>query len=259
MGKALAGKGTCGAYGGRTRAGRPCRNRAGAGTPRATGLCSTHETTVELAALTAAALEVEQEPTEDWLAGIGNPKKRAFLTAFARIGTAVGAEEASGTSESMHSEWKRPTSRWHDPLYAEAFLVAKEKAAERLEHEARRRAIVGVRRPELYQGQQVLVEARNPDGTVVLGPDGKAVLVPLMRVEYSDTLLIALMNANLPGKFKYRHEHAGPGGGPIPVAQVIRVHIPDNGRAGPLPEEVESEVEETDGHRNGRPGGDDAP
>lgn len=250
MGKP-AKKGTCGAYGGRTKAGKPCRRRAGEGTPRKSGLCSTHERTVEIASLQAAAAEVE--PADDWLAGIGNPKKRAFLTAYARIGTAVGAEEASGTSDSMHGAWKRPTSEYYDAAYAAAFEIAKTKAAERLEHEARRRAIVGVRRPVLYQGEQVMIPARNADGTVQLGPDGKPVMVPLFEHEYSDTLLIALMNANLPEKFKYRHEHAGPGGGPIPVAQLIRVYIPDNGRAGPAPEQVEAVVERTEnGRRNGR-------
>lgn len=220
MGEAL--RGTCGAHGGRRKDGKPCRRPAGEGTPRSTGLCSTHETTVKLAVLTAAALEVEVEPAEDWLAGISNPKKRAFLVAFSRIGTAVGAEEASGTSDAMHGEWKRLSSDWYDPLYAEAFAVAKVKAGERLEHEARRRAIIGVRKPVLYQGAQVMVEQRNPDGSVVMGADGKPVLVPLMDVTYSDTLLIALMNANLPEKFKYRHEHAGPGGGPI---QVLAMHV----------------------------------
>ena len=81
---------------------------------------------------------------------------------------------------------------------------ALEEARELLEAEARRRAAIGVDEPVFYQGQ-------------VVGQTRK----------YSDNLLMFLLKAHWPEKFRdnYAVEHSGPGGGPVQVEQTV--HVPD--------------------------------
>ena len=71
-----------------------------------------------------------------------------------------------------------------------------EEARELLEAEARRRAAIGVDEPVFYKGQ-------------VVGQIRK----------YSDNLLMFLLKAHWPEKFRdnYAIEHSGPGGGPVKV------------------------------------------
>ena len=71
---------------------------------------------------------------------------------------------------------------------------ALEEARELLEAEARRRAAIGVDEPVFYKGQ-------------VVGHIRK----------YSDNLLMFLLKAHWPEKFRdnYAVEHSGPGGGPV--------------------------------------------
>lgn len=76
------------------------------------------------------------------------PNQRAFLAAFAEIGTIRKAAEAAQTSRTQHWEWLK------NPVYAEAFLEAGENAADLLEAEARRRAIEGTDEPVFFQGEQ---------------------------------------------------------------------------------------------------------
>ena len=77
-----------------------------------------------------------------------------------------------------------------------AWDEALEEARELLEAEARRRAAIGVDEPVFYQGQ-------------VVGQIRK----------YSDNLLMFLLKAHWPEKFRENHaiEHSGPGGGPVKV------------------------------------------
>ena len=71
---------------------------------------------------------------------------------------------------------------------------ALEEARELLEAEARRRAAIGVDEPVFYKGK-------------VVGHIRK----------YSDNLLMFLLKAHWPEKFRENHavEHSGPGGGPV--------------------------------------------
>ncbi len=107
---------------------------------------------------------------------IHHAKKRAMLAAYAEVGTVVRAAEIAGIDRSTHYAWMGS-----DPAYAEAFAAAGEQAVERLEQEARRRAVEGTEKP-VYQG-------------------GK--LVGTIR-EYSDTLLIFLLKGALPEKYRER-------------------------------------------------------
>ena len=129
------------------------------------------------------------EKNESEFQHISHIKKRAFLAAFAECGTVTHAAEIAGISRRMVQYWKKD-----DPEFAEAFRVAEEKAADRLEQEARRRAIEGVPEPVFYKGRKV--------GTVQ---------------KYSDTLLIFLLKGALPDKYKGKStfEITGKGGGPI--------------------------------------------
>jgi len=106
-----------------------------------------------------------------------SPNQRAFLAAYARAGTLVGASAASGCSRTSHYQWLT------DSVYRGAFEQAKLEASEFLEAEARRRAVDGVQEPVFYQGQ-------------ICG----------YVMKYSDALLIKLLQANLPEKFKDRVE-----------------------------------------------------
>ena len=126
-------------------------------------------------------------------------KKRAFLAAYAEVGTITRAAEIAGVERKSHYLWMAK-----DPAYVEAFAAAGEQAGDRLEQEARRRAIEGVTEPVWYRGQKV--------GEVQ---------------KYSDTLLIFLLKGAKPEKYaekRFYVEQTGPGGGPIQVdASLSRV------------------------------------
>jgi hypothetical protein len=76
-----------------------------------------------------------------------------------------------------------------DPSYPTRFVQAQERAARALEDEAVRRAHEGVRRPVTHKGKQVYIGGE-----------------PLYEVEYSDRLLMFLLEAYNPEKFRRRTE-----------------------------------------------------
>lgn len=121
-------------------------------------------------------------------------KKKAFLAAFAEVGNITRAAELAGVSRAMHYDWLRD-----DPDYPALFQAADQQACDRLEQEARRRAVEGTLKPVFQGGKKV--------GVVQ---------------EYSDTLLIFLMKGAMPERYKDRvhSEVSAPGGGPVEVAFV---------------------------------------
>ena len=78
-----------------------------------------------------------------------------------------------------HYDWMRK-----DATYPARFAEARERATQTLEDEAVRRAVEGVRRPVLYRGKQVYIQGK-----------------PLFDIEYSDQLLIRLLEAFNPEKY----------------------------------------------------------
>jgi hypothetical protein len=84
--------------------------------------------------------------------------------------------------------------RESDPVFAEAWERAAALGVEALEDEARRRAFEGWEEPVYHKGE-------------VCGAVQK----------YSDTLLIVLLKAHKPDKYREnsKTEHVGPGGGPL--------------------------------------------
>ena len=118
-------------------------------------------------------------------------KKAVFLAAYAEIGTITHAAMRAQVDRTTIYRW-----RDSDPVFAAALDEADLMAAERLEQEARRRAVEGVEKPVWHKGQMV--------GSVR---------------EYSDTLLIFLLKGALPDKYRERvsSEISGQGGGPLQV------------------------------------------
>jgi hypothetical protein len=130
-------------------------------------------------------------------------KQRAFLAAFAKTGNITRAAALAKVARSRHYEWM------DDPDYAAAFAAAGEEACDLLESEARRRAVDGIEEPVVYQGEL----------SVKLDSLGRRTARPLTIRRYSDVLLIFLLKAQRPDKYRdnynWRGELTGPGGAPL--------------------------------------------
>lgn len=92
-----------------------------------------------------------------------------------------------------------------EPAFASAMREALEVSTDALELEARRRAHDGLPRLKFHCGLPIMVPVLGPDG-LPLVKDGQPVLVPYVEHEYSDTLLIFLLKAHRPKKYRERHE-----------------------------------------------------
>jgi hypothetical protein len=103
--------------------------------------------------------------------------KRAFLDAFAQAGTCLGASKLSGVDDRNHYVWLQKSEQ-----YRQEFAIAKERAAQVLEAEARRRAADGYDDPIFYNGVQVGHVRR-----------------------YSDLLMIFLLKAAKPDIYRDYH------------------------------------------------------
>jgi hypothetical protein len=130
---------------------------------------------------------------------IRQPQKRAFLVAYAELGTVTHAAAEAGIHRASHYEWIET-----DPAYADAFEDAKTAFADLLEREARRRAVDGVEEYVLHHGR-FLVDPET----------GKY----LKKRTYSDRLMELMLKAKRPDEYKERTstELSGPGGAPLSV------------------------------------------
>lgn len=117
----------------------------------------------------------------------------AFLAQFVLVANIDAASRMSGIHRSTHYEWLE-----QDPAYAARFEQTIPAAVDVLEVEARRRALVGIDKPVFYKGKRV--------ATVK---------------DYSDVLLMFLLNGRRPEVFRPRVEHTGKNGGPIQHTHVI--------------------------------------
>ena len=131
-------------------------------------------------------------------------KKRKFLSAYAECGVITHAAEIAGIDRTRHYVCLDKSEQ-----YRSMFESAHHQAIERMEQEARRRAMLGVEEPIFYQGVEV-ARVRKP----------------------SDTLLMFMLKGALPDKYRdnVRNELSGPGGGPIQTSSQVQIYIPDNGR-----------------------------
>lgn len=116
-------------------------------------------------------------------------KKKPFLAAFAELGSIKAAGQITGVTSCMHRRWLKK-----DRKYRKLFKYAEEEATNILEDEARRRAIFGTQRIMLYKGEPVMVPKD------LKKPNGKKVVY--VERTPSDTLLLALLRANRPDKFR---------------------------------------------------------
>jgi hypothetical protein len=110
-------------------------------------------------------------------------RQERFLKALADTGIVSAAVEIAGTSRTRVYELRK-----RDPAFAASWEEAEERAADALEAEAWRRAVDGVQEP-LVSG-----------GRIVRDDDGQ----PIAIRRYSDALMIALLKARRPGRFKDR-------------------------------------------------------
>ena len=104
-------------------------------------------------------------------------RRERFLQVLADTGSVTAAVAVAGTSRTRVYELRKA-----DPAFASAWQDAEEIATDRLEDEARRRAIEGVPEPVVSAGKLV----RDDDGQ------------PIAVRRYSDTLLLALLKARRP-------------------------------------------------------------
>ena len=119
-----------------------------------------------------------------------NPKQRAFLAAFAELGSLRGAALAAKVARRSHYYW---LAQLH---YAAVFGNAREEAVDHLAAEARRRAVEGVEVPVFYQGQPCYENEFDPQ-TGQMRTTNK----PLTVRKYSDTLLMFLAKVLMPEKY----------------------------------------------------------
>ena len=110
-------------------------------------------------------------------------RQQRFLKALAETGIVRTAAEIAGTSRTRVYELRK-----QDTAFASAWEEAEEQAADALEAEAWRRAVLGVQEPLVSSGKVV----RDDDGQ------------PIAIRRYSDTLMIALLKARRPERFKDR-------------------------------------------------------
>jgi len=131
--------------------------------------------------------------------------QQAFLAAYAELGTILGATRATKLSRNAVYRWLEK-----DPEFAAAWRQTRREFADRLEDEARRRAVEGV--------EEYVVSA----GKLVYGPDGQ----PLKQRRYSDQLLALMLKAKRGDEYRERAsiEHSGPGGGPMRTQATVAHH-----------------------------------
>jgi hypothetical protein len=110
-------------------------------------------------------------------------RQERFLKALAETGIVSAAVEIAGTSRTRVYELRK-----RNPGFAAGWEDAEERAADALEAEAWRRAVDGVQEPLVSGGKLV----RDDDGQ------------PIAIRRYSDALMIALLKARRPGRFKDR-------------------------------------------------------
>ncbi|MDE3023579.1 MAG: terminase [Pseudomonadota bacterium] len=129
--------------------------------------------------------------------------REEFIAELAKSGNVAKAAKKIGLSRSRVYELRDV-----DKKFADEWNEAIETGIDNLEEEARRRAYNGTLKPVFYQGSKC--------GSVR---------------EYSDTLMVVLLKAHRPEKYKERvqNEVTGKNGEPLPAAVQI-IAIPDNQR-----------------------------
>ena len=138
-----------------------------------------------------------------------------FLAVFAEVVSVLRACKKTKVARSSIYDWLKK-----EPAFKAQFDEACELALAALEDEAVRRAFEGTNKPVYQSGKKV--------GTIR---------------EYSDTLMIFILKARAPEKYKERQELTGKNGAPL--NQTVVVKMPDGVNLN-LPSNTDGEVESTD-------------
>ena len=146
----------------------------------------------------------------------GINKQEVFLAAYATCANLSAAAKSAGISRDLHYQWMR-----EDPLYVEKFRQAVRGAAQTLEDEAVRRAVQGVTKDVIYQGERCYETTLDP-------VTGEKRYERLVTKEYSDMLLVKVLAKFNP---EYREKSAveltGADGGPVDTALTVTFVKPD--------------------------------
>lgn len=138
-----------------------------------------------------------------------SPSQNAFLACFRECGNVSQAARSVPISRFTHYDWLETEE------YRIAFSDAQEEAADRLEQEARRRAVHGTVNIKFTKQGIPVRDPRKADDD----PDPW-----YYEHVYSDILLSRLLCAHRPEKFRTNisQEISGPGGGPIEQNHAVR-------------------------------------
>lgn len=113
------------------------------------------------------------------------PKQRAFLAAYNRLASVSLAAKVAKIARRSHYYW----------LDTREYVDARDEAVDRLEMEARRRGVDGVEAPIYYGGEPVYENKLDPK-------TGEVAIKLATRRKYSDTLLMFLLKAARPEKYR---------------------------------------------------------
>ena len=111
-----------------------------------------------------------------------SPKQVQFLAAYSMLGIVGQAAKVAGCDRTAHNYWLA-----YDPDYPAKFADAQAAANDRLEAEARRRAVQGVEKVKFFKGAPIMLNGK-----------------PYTEHEYSDRLLEFLLKGELHDKYAER-------------------------------------------------------
>jgi hypothetical protein len=129
-----------------------------------------------------------------------------FLDAYRESANVKYSCEVTDINRATFYRWKAK-----DKVFAALLADAEPDASDTLEYAAYERGVKGVESYVVSQGHMVYEEipVLKDDGTPKLDAQGKQVMLrgkPLTERKYSDTLLITLLKARLPGKYKDKQQ-----------------------------------------------------
>jgi hypothetical protein len=135
-------------------------------------------------------------------------KARAFLAAIRVVPSITFAAKAAGIHRRSHYFW---LEKW--PGYKAAFETARLQGIDALEDEVTERAMIGVFRPNVYQGEFVYEQVWDEEKARFVDDKTR----PLGVWEKSDMLALARVRAEKPEKYAQRGavELTGKDGGAI--------------------------------------------
>lgn len=134
-------------------------------------------------------------------------KKAAFLAAYREMGVVPYAARVAGIARETAHRWRR-----EDEAFSRQFAEARVDAVDKLEQEAMRRAVEGVDVPVIHAGQVAIAGVDSNGNYASQGSPHAVGVAPLTIKKYSDVLLIFLLKAAAPDKYRERYhlDHSDP-------------------------------------------------